>query len=235
MDWLPDLLAWEPDDWSALGTWITAGVAVAAGLIARNQLAEARRLRLEQAQPYVVLFMEPMPSNPQFVELVIRNLGATAALDVQLQVEPQPQQSGGDGGPATELWLPDLLPVLVPNQEWRTLWDFSPARAKTYLPDRHEAVVTYKDSHGKETHRTTSVLDWNAYKGRQWVTTYTVHDAAKALREINKTMGKWTEDMRGGLAVFTRSGEAKDDARRAEIEVVRARRQRPQVNPPAEP
>jgi hypothetical protein len=54
----PDFVAWTPDDWAALGTNVTALIAVAAGLVAWRQLREARRLRLEQAQAYVVCFAE---------------------------------------------------------------------------------------------------------------------------------------------------------------------------------
>ncbi len=219
---MPDFLAWRPEDWAALAAWVTAVIALVAGWIALRQLGEARRLRREQAQPYLVLSMEPGAVDPKFVDLVIRNLGTTAAHDVRLRITPTPQRSGEDGV-AEDVWLPQELPVLVPHQEWRTLWDFTPDRSRAGLPDRHEATVTYKDSQDEEC-CTPSVLDWSAYKGRQWVHTYTTHDVGKALREISKTLAKWQEDPQGGLAVFVRDGEAKDDVRQKELQALRARR-----------
>ncbi len=218
-----DFGAWKPDDWSALAAWVTAAVAVAAGWIALGQLGEARRLRLEQAQPYVVLFMEPSAADPKFIDLVVRNLGATAARDVELTISPTAQRSLQGGG-CEDVWLPTSLPVLVPNQEWRTFWDFTPERSAADLPNRYEAQVAYKDSQGKESFSTPSVLDWSTYKGRQWMTAYGLHDIGKAAREINKTLGKWQEDHRGGLAVFVRDGAAKDERQRERMEALRAQR-----------
>jgi hypothetical protein len=62
---------WSPEAWSALATWTAAGVALAAGAVALGHLGEARRLRVEQAQPYAVAFMETSAVEPNdIVDLV---------------------------------------------------------------------------------------------------------------------------------------------------------------------
>ena len=66
-------------EWSALAGWSTAVVALIAGGVAVGQLGEARQLRLEQAQPYVVAYMEPSAASTYFMDLVVRNFGTTAA------------------------------------------------------------------------------------------------------------------------------------------------------------
>jgi hypothetical protein len=48
---------------------------------------------------------------------------------------------------------------------------------------------------------------------RDTVTVYGAHDAAKALRNISKTMGAWKE-AGGGLSVHVRDGDAKDERAR---------------------
>ncbi|MEJ7655287.1 MAG: hypothetical protein WKH64_19105 [Chloroflexia bacterium] len=58
-----------------MATLGTAGIAVTAVVIARRQLAEARRVREEQAQPYVAVFMTSSGVD-QFHDLVVRNLEA---------------------------------------------------------------------------------------------------------------------------------------------------------------
>ena len=78
-DWFPDFAAWTPNDWSALGTIITAAVAIVAGFVAWRQLREARRLRLEQAQPYVVCFAERTAGHDQ-VQHVAREPGVRTQL-----------------------------------------------------------------------------------------------------------------------------------------------------------
>ena len=210
---------WKPDAWAALGTWATAGVALVAGLVALGQLAEARSLRREQAQPYVALFTETSAAQPNnLVEIVVRNFGTTAAYDVRVQIDPSPRRAAMSQQP--DVWLPERIPVLVPDQEWRTFWDAGHKRFESDLPRHHEATVGFADSHGR-TYSLDAVLDWDAYFGRSQVAIYGTHHSAKALQEISTTIKRWQESISGGLAVYTRDGDAKDERERAHIEARR--------------
>lgn len=210
------LLSWAPETWSAIAAWLTAGVAIAAGVVAVGQLSEARRLRKEQAQPYVAVSMETKPEvDERFVDLVIRNFGETAAFNVRIGIEPWPHRATEDS--YARVWLPEYIPTLVPGQEWRTLWDFGPRRAGSDLPNRHAATVHFQDSQ-EERFRLQYVLDWGVYENRMQVTTYGAHHAAKALREIQKTTKRWTESAAGGLSVVARDGDARDDRLRQELD-----------------
>ena len=231
----PDFGAWRPEDWSALAAWITLAVAVSAGLVALWHVLEARTARREQAQPYVTAFMEPTVADPQLIDFVVRNFGSTAAHEVKLTTSPPLRRSGpDDGGDAEDVWLPSVIPTLAPKQEWRTLWDFGRARLESGLPDRHEVIASFKDSRGTA-FEIVSVLDWSQYKGRRWVDLRTIHHAAKALQSIDTTTKRWREGTGGGLAVFVRDGESKDEdqARRLEEwqERVRAREAEEAANP----
>jgi hypothetical protein len=215
------LLGWTADEWSAFGALMAAAgaigtliVAVVAARAAFRQVAEARKLRQEQAQPYVAVYMEPSAATPEIVDLVIRNFGATAAHEVRLSIAPALQRSVQGGG-SEEVWLPELLPTLVPGQEWRTMWDLGRNRKDSGLPDKHSVKVDFKDAHERP-YSLNFELDWGAYKGRQWVVTYGIHDAAKALREIDKRISKWQEGPHGGLVVFVRDGDEKDRREREE-------------------
>lgn len=223
--WPPDFWAWRPEDWSALAAWITIAVAFIAGLIALWQVLEARALRKEQAQPYVTAFMEPTAADPQLIDIVVRNFGTTAAHDITMAASPPLQRSGPGGSDNIEdVWIPSVIPILAPGQEWRTFWDFGRVRLDTELPDRHELVASFRDSRGKSL-EIASVLDWSQYKGRRWVELRTVHHAAKALQSIDATMKKWREDPKGGLAVFVRDGRTKDEGRARRFEEWRERTQ----------
>jgi hypothetical protein len=105
---------WGAPEWSALGTWVTAGIAAAAGLIALGQVKEARKTRQEQAQPYVVVYMEPSQGVPKIIDLVVRNFGKTTAYNVTMEISPYPKRSV-QGGIEEDVWLFDWLPVLVPG------------------------------------------------------------------------------------------------------------------------
>lgn len=214
---MPDFGAWTPAAWSALAEWVTAFVAVAAGAFAFQQVREARRLREEQSQPYVVAYMEPSAASEHLIDLVVRNFGSTVAVDVRLEIDPHPQRTV-QGTKVEDVKLFDRLPVLVPGQEWRTSWDFGPDRAKAALPNEHRAVVTYSDSRGRKLPPLSSILDWGVYRDRRWIVLYGVHDAAKALRDMEKTFKKWQESIHGGLAVYMRDADARDEKQRQEFE-----------------
>jgi hypothetical protein len=205
---------WRAEDWTAAAAWVTASVAVAAGATAAVQLREARRLRLEQSQPYVVVFMEASQADDSFIDLVIRNFGSTAATDVRVQIDPRPRRiATGEG--KEEVWLPDRLPVLVPGQEWRTLFDSTHQRFETDLPQNHHATVRFKDSGQSREFVYDFELHWEPYFMRGHMVIYGVHHAAEALRKIEKTIKHWQEGR--GLAVTVRDGDAKDAAARQRL------------------
>lgn len=204
--------------WSAAAGVVTAVAAIVAIAAALVQLRDARRLRREQARPYVAVFMESSNASPQFVDLVVKNFGLTAGHDIELRCDPPLQRSTqGSTTVFEEVWLPPALPTLVPGQEWRTLWDFSPARAQTNLPERHEVHVRVKDSIGQVAEEV-FILDWGAYRSRRWVTVRTIHDVGKSLRAIERELPRWREGLHGGLRVTVRDGDAKDAAELADHE-----------------
>ncbi|MGY1712518.1 hypothetical protein ACI8AC_23705 [Geodermatophilus sp. SYSU D00758] len=213
-DWLPNLAVWTPNDWTAFGTNLTALVAIAAGAVAWRQLGEARRLRKEQAQAYVVCYAEKTPGHLHAVDIVIRNFGLTAARDITVVVSPPLMRSGHAGRPPEAVVVPDQLPVLVPGQEWRTWWDLGTERVDSGLDGRYEVVIRYRDSQGKKLPPTPSVLDWADFESRQFVVTRGLHDAATALQEVSKTLKSFKDGPRGGVAAYVRDGDAADQRRR---------------------
>ncbi|MCJ0700617.1 hypothetical protein FRIG_05645 [Frigoribacterium faeni] len=225
-------------DWiGATATALTFVAAVVALLFARQQVGEAKTARKQtsdlevaRSQPYVVMYTEPSAAAQVLIDLVIKNFGQTAATNIHIDLSPWPRRTRGGGQDQEEdVAVPLVIPVLAPGQEWRTLWDNGLARRETGLADRHEGVVTYEGvrrADGSSTGLSTPiVLDWAIYKTRRWVEVRSVHDAAKALREIQRTVSKWSEGMQGPLSVVTRDGDARDardtadfDERMAEID-----------------
>lgn len=213
-----------------IADWITAGVAVGtlvvaviALLYAKRQIDEARSARrqakdleLERAQPYVVAYSEPSGATPVIIDFVVKNYGATAARDVRIEIDPWPVRT--DGTPEGErMGIPDVIPVLAPGQEWRAMWDSGIQRKGSGHPDRHVGTVLYKGIDDAD-RSSELVLDWGVYKTRRWVEVYGAHDAAKALRDMRTIMKKWNESIHGGLAVYLRDADVRDEAERAERE-----------------
>lgn len=215
---------WTAAGWAAAAAWVTALIAGAAAWVGLRQLAETRQtreqtelLRREQVQPHVAVYMEPSPVDQVFIQLVVKNFGPTAAFDVTLSITPVLRRTS-QNGPDEDLWLPESIPSLAPGQRWETFWDDSRERMTSTLPQRHDVEIEFRDSQGTRLHAT-AVLDWTQYQGRSWIETYSVHHVAKALRELSKTVRKWNEHpSRGGLAVWTRSGDERDATERAKYE-----------------
>lgn len=207
---------------AALGTLAIAGLAAryAKGQVqgVRDQLDEARLLRKEQSQPYVVASIEPGGASFRIVDLVVKNLGTTAAHDVRLVSDPPMKRTNMEG--YVEVWPSDrVIPTLVPGQEWRCTWDstFERFNAEDPMPDTHNVTVQFKDSAG-ESHTFEGVLDWRIFKGRPTSDVKTVHDAAKALDVIAKQASRWSTSGAAGITVNNHDGDARDARRQAEYQ-----------------
>lgn len=218
-------------DWiSTSATVVTALVAGGALWFAAAQIKEAkasrelsRALDVERAQPYVVAYTEPSAATELAIDLVIKNFGATAARDVQVTLNPWPQRDE-PGAEPSDVGIPNF-PILAPSQEWRTSWVWGPDRHESDLPNRHEGEVRYRGIGDKEL-TSPVVLDLSIYTERRWVEVRTIHDVGQSLRDIQKTIKKWTEGL-AGLRVYTHSGDALDrqTAERA-ARLIRAGQQR---------
>ena len=116
--------------WAAWGTFAIAGLAA---VFAYKQVSVARQTRDEQAQPNVVMYAESTPSHWQFLDVVLRNFGATPAYMVTVEITPELRESPAhDGAETTKVPFPELIHTLAPGQEVRTNWDFA--------VDREDAV-----------------------------------------------------------------------------------------------
>lgn len=211
--------------WSALAALGTLIVAATAAVFAWRQVNEAKRLRREQAEPYVAASLE-FDTVTTSVDLVVKNFGSTAAYDVKLECSPTLQRSNGQAG-VEEAKLPEVIKTLVPGQSWRTLLDFAKSRAEADLPSYYDMTVTFTSYLGRKrkpaTHRYTYSLDLAALESTMFVVRYDLHTVAKELREVRKEVKRWTEGTKG-LSVHVRDGEAKDARMRAELEEKRAQR-----------
>ncbi|MEW1587205.1 hypothetical protein AB0283_17420 [Micromonospora vinacea] len=205
----------NPDTWAAAAGWTTVVIAIIASRAAFRQVREARDLREEQAQPYVVAFMEPSEASQHLIDLVIKNFGATAALNVTIECDPLLVRTSLKSEAPEPVHLFKNLPILVPGQEWRTFWDNGIKRHDSGLPEQYDVTVRYQDSRGKQMTATKALLDWGVYKSRMWTEIYGQHHAAKSLREISSTIKTWKE-FGGGLKIYARDGDKKDERKRAE-------------------
>ena len=223
------ILGLGPEEWSAIAAAVTALVALFAAIFIPIQVREAKRLREEQAQPFVVADFQPSAVWSNIINLVVENVGKTLARDVRLTFDPPLASTH-----ATGKWdLNDTalikkgIPTMPPGRQVVALFDLSHDRHKSNLPMEYRVKVEFSDSRGRGQSPLEYLLDLSYFYGLQGIREYGLHDAAKALREIEKTVNKWTEHF-NGLRVYTRDGDQRDAELREEDE--RRRNRRSQAN-----
>lgn len=167
-----------------VGTVIAATVAIVA-------ILQARHLQREQAQPYVAVFAENNKNVPEILELVIKNFGQTTAYNLEISFDSQPKISKWSPSDKIEpLFVPNLIPSLVPSQEWRTSWDDGSKRKDSELPHRHVVSVKYQGLKGQQVGPEYFIIDWEPLYSRIYMEEKTVHHLAKDMRLMRKELEK---------------------------------------------
>jgi hypothetical protein len=230
------ILGLSPIAWTAVGTWVlalvglvtalVAGVAAKAAYnVARSQLDEAQRLRAEQAQPYVVVFLDQSGGpSPQNFDLVVKNVGATIATDVRVRMTPGPTSialadaADPQAHDFAEIEIPEIIPVLVPGQEWRTFWDSTLVRLrvlKTIEPfeDKYDVTVGFSDSRHEPSVEYHYVLDWKTIYATGFINKSGLHEIAEGVKQIGGVLAG-ARGNQNAIRVESRDGDALDRWRR---------------------
>jgi hypothetical protein len=186
--------------WTGIYTLLTAGlvaVAVVAALYAkrqwksaRDQIEEMRKAELEGRRPYVIVTVEPSEVSRHLFDLVVRNIGQRPAEIVSISLDPPPVRAHETDGHelSNAKMLKEPVAMIAPRQEMRAFYDsYIERNGRDDLPTTHRVRLSYQDSSGHE-YTGTSVIDINAMRGTMFTDVKTVHDIAKSLAEIEKTL-----------------------------------------------
>ena len=213
------LQQWSPEQYSAFGTMATAVVAVVAAAFAYLQVRHSRQLREDQARPFVVVDFEVPSHSSHLVYLVIENMGQTLARNVKVTFSPDLESASHvlEGYPLAEsTLLKNGIPSLPPGRRITALFDHAVDRFNADLPMSYEATVMCEDAHGKAQDPLKYTLDLSFLYGLLRTEERGMHDAAKALMAIEKTIKQWGEGAAArGLTVYVRDGDERDKRRRA--------------------
>lgn len=211
--------------WQVIGDAATAGtflVALAAAIIAGWQLRLYNVTRLDQTRPYVTVTAEDGETSRHFVDIVIRNIGASPARQVEITVDPPLQSSVEDAEhPISHAKVfTEPIVFLAPGAMHRLFYDSHIQRnARDDLPSAHKVTVSYDDQSGHHWSETYT-LDIDAGAGQVFTEIYGVHHLAQAAREI-ATVVKRPAPLRGSLDVTVESRDERDarlERERAELQ-----------------
>jgi len=204
--------------WSALAAVATVLVYLALLVYAVKQVGEARRLREAQARPFVIVDFEPT----WLLQLVVQNIGQTAAQDVVMRFDPPLDSSMPKPHPWEESSaFTHGIPLLPPHRTIRV--DFDTAHS-VYSDDfpyplRYDVSVTYRGSEAQSRpYRDRYVLDLNIFRGTR-LPEAGLPEIAKGIAAIKSAIDSASRRDRpqswpGSLAVSQGGGQPKGPARK---------------------
>ena len=191
---IPALIAkWSPEKWEALGTNVTALVAIVAARFAWAQVRHARRLREDQAQPFIVVSLQPSAVWANAINLVVQNIGSTVARNVRFSFNEKPVSKARSQDITQAALFKDGLAVMPPGMRFETLFDISHERYESDLPMSYTVTVSF-DGINKRPDQMEYVLDFASFYGLEVMTELGIHQVAKSLIDINSTMKRWTKE-----------------------------------------
>lgn len=191
-------------DWGDVPTWITGLVAIVAlvyasmqvrGMREQNESAKSQEktqimLEADRLRPVVVAYFEPHRDSREWIEFVIKNVGAGVAYNVSFEFDPYPVMSASVRD--EEFWkakfLQDGVNLLAPGQEIRCAADEANERGSMDWPDGTCSVTASYKSIAEIPYETVSTPDMNLLKGSYQHVTKTVHHVAKEMEAIRKKL-----------------------------------------------
>lgn len=213
---------WHAAEWGAFGQVGALVVAVVAGVLVWRQVHYAAQARDDQTRPYVIVDFELQGWE---VMLVIRNIGTSPAMNVQITFD-KPLQAPHIDDPDQLAVFRDGIPMLAPGRVIAIPFGNGPSffeeKVDESLPLRYVAKVEYFGQGRRKPYRDAElVLDLAPYKHTR-VGTDDLHQIYQNLKEIKTVMKSWTSDKR--LRVTTRPQTEVDEQHRQWRDEVAARR-----------
>lgn len=184
--------------WTAWGVWAQALAVAIAGIVAVRQLRVTVATRKEQARAYVVLYFDFPEDRRQFPDLVVENLGQTAATNVQFSFVPQLRSSTNPEIHNVGMFATGI-PTLVPGQRLSTFFDTMLERPQEW-EDAYRVTTKYSDVFGDD-HEDDVVLDLGPHKKTHWIGRKGVHDIHERLKGIEKAINHLRSGFGGPMPV----------------------------------
>ena len=189
---------------AALTGIATLIIAATAAIVAYKQYRVNQQTRDYQSRPYIIADFEPSQAGIVLSDFVVRNIGKTPAMSVQVRLIPSPARAKETTNfPLSQARLiSGTLPMMAPNRELRLFFDAMPDRYEAKLPMSFEVRITYMNSRGVPFDEVTTV-DMDSGRGSLQTTIYGLHDAAKALRSIDETLDTVNRHLKNPIQVTT--------------------------------
>lgn len=220
--------------WASWAAWATALVAGIAAYLALRQVFESKRTREKANEPHVAAYLDLNSTNWNWFDLVIKNFGPTTAYNVKIILPPLKvvPYVTGSGVEVTEVHIPDSISMLVPGQEWRTVWDCAIDREERkeelQLPTVYAGRIEYDEAAAPKAlrHERNVILDTEMFRNSlRFGDENPQIPLVAAIEKIASTLSQY-QHQSTGIWVYPEH----PDEQRAYLQVQRAyRRERPKT------
>lgn len=175
---------------SALSAVATTLILAGSLIFAWAQLRQAKEQRQQQIRPYVVADFEPTQASRQFFNFTIENLGLTVARDVQISFDRTPNRTvdSEDGSFLESSLMIKGIPTLPPRKKISTFWESLVQIGEADARRPYRVTLTYYADGRDEPYSDEYILDLGMYWGLGYIEERTIHDAAKSLQAIEKSI-----------------------------------------------
>ncbi|MFF4894618.1 COG1361 family protein [Micromonospora chersina] len=189
-----DVSTWGGSEWQAVASFIAVFVA---GPIALWQVLEARRVRLEQSRPYVIVDFE---FRGIAIYLTIRNIGMTMARDVRIKFDSPLVSTFANSAVGESRVFREPIPMVAPGRTISFLFDSFPDRyaKREEFPMEYAVTIEYEDAEGKPYTDPPYPLDLGTYD-QSAVSPKGLPELVREVEKIRKEMAKWRVGTRGLL------------------------------------
>jgi hypothetical protein len=179
---------------------------------------QARKLREEQARPFVIVDFEP----GFLVYLMVENLGRTMARDVTIRFDKPLESTLSRPHEIDESPLfREPIPTLPPGRKIRVLFDQYGARLDAKLPLTYDVTLRYKGPTGKKEWEHPYRLDLGIYLGSA-LPPKGLPELVAEVETIRKELEKWKGGIRGLLVqTVDRRRQQRIEWRRHHVRILR--------------
>jgi hypothetical protein len=193
-----DPFGMSPEQYTAAATWIAAIAAIGTlvvvtvtALYAKGQLGGARRLRLAQTRPFVVVSVD-VEQRSMFM-LTVENVGPVPARNVRVGFDQMPYSTITSFDEVRMLKEP--IPTMPPGHKYSAYWELTFKVFDEKQPYPHpltyRAEVTYEDLEGHAFGPEEYILDLRIFEG-QAAYPKGLPELVKVVEDLRDEHKKWT-------------------------------------------
>lgn len=155
-------------------TLLVAIGTLALALNSRNTLWEMKATRDIETSPYIVAYFD-VPHGEVWADLVIKNIGRGVARNVRMEFDPELTNTENHNLMGLPM-IRDGIPMMPPDYEIRTTFDFTQRYFNAGLPMRYNVRLTYTGGVDNAPRENECVADLSPFQHLTHIVRHDMHD-----------------------------------------------------------